>query len=274
MIRSVQAKNFNAVPYLEGSDLMRTHPEVQFSSEKPNVIYGANGAGKSALLKALAYHTLSYLTGVSSFDDHYVGGFNDFWTQAHKWRDEYSFLDGLNVNCDHSPAFYYRPGAIPGDESSIASSMICGYFAEAREYGNKTDKKSSGQKCHVLMENINAILDGAGELPKRGYVNWSWGKELKQQDQYQNVKAEFLKKRHANDGATPVMLLDEPEQSLDARAEALLWKKIANTDVSRVQIIAATHSLYPLMHPEKFNLIEATPGYMQEVCDAAGLVTG
>jgi predicted ATPase len=60
-------------------------------------------------------------------------------------------------------------------------------------------------------------------------------------------------------------MMDEPEQSLDAKAEMLLWGQIAKADCDKVQVIVATHSLYPLMHPELFHLIEAVPGYAQEV---------
>jgi predicted ATPase len=59
--------------------------------------------------------------------------------------------------------------------------------------------------------------------------------------------------------------MDEPEQSLDALAELVLWRQIAAADMSKMQVIVATHSLYPLMHPEKFNIIEAVPGYSESV---------
>lgn len=67
MINSVSAKGFSAVPYLEASLLMQNHPTLHLSGEKPNAIYGANGTGKSALLKALALHTMSFYFGQKLF---------------------------------------------------------------------------------------------------------------------------------------------------------------------------------------------------------------
>jgi predicted ATPase len=59
--------------------------------------------------------------------------------------------------------------------------------------------------------------------------------------------------------------MDEPEQSLDAWASATLWSRIAEADCAKVQIVVATHSWYPILHPEAFNIIEAVPGFLEEV---------
>ena len=65
--------------------------------------------------------------------------------------------------------------------------------------------------------------------------------------------------------AVPLILMDEPEQSLDARAEGSLWAAIANADCSTMQIIVATHSLYPMLNKDKFNIIETETGFVAEV---------
>lgn len=277
MIKNIRATVFSAVPYLESSLLMQAHPEgIVFSTDKPNVIVGPNGAGKSALLTALALHTLSFQAGVSAFDDNYTGRGRErdlYWSkEGYSWNREYTYLPGLTCDSDLGPAMYYRPGHIPGGESFIAAAMMSGYCEQARNYGELTRHKSSGQKSQAVLQKVEAVLAGDHSELGYQYMHWSFGKELKNLEAQRwsgdyEYHAETLKKLYGTipAGAIPVLLLDEPEQSLDAKAEALLWKKIAEADMSRVQVIVATHSLYPLMHPEKFNLIEAVSGYAQEV---------
>jgi len=62
-----------------------------------------------------------------------------------------------------------------------------------------------------------------------------------------------------------MILMDEPEQSLDVKAEAQLWSSLSKADCAKMQIIVATHSMYPLLHKDNFNLIEAEDGFVDEV---------
>lgn len=277
MINNLKVENFKAVPYLETSLLCKAHPDgFQFSSEKPNVIVGLNGAGKSALLQTLALRTLSFYIGESAFDDQYVlsNEARTFWSdEGASWRHEYAFLSGLTCETDDAPALYYRPGHIPGNDNSIGASMMCGYSKQARSYADLVDNKSSGQQSRALLGKlVNALTGDASEM-RYQYVNWRAGKERKDLERSKfhvcdfEYQFEILKKQFdtPTPDARPLILMDEPEQSLDARAEALLWGQIAKADSSRVQVIVATHSWYPLFHPETFNIIEAVPGYLQEV---------
>ena len=276
MIRHLIAREFKAVPHLETSLLMQAHPEgVKFSQEKPNVVVGPNGAGKSALLKALSLETLTHFTASSSFDDKYTGlDSKELWEQVGGkwWSNEYTFLPGLQCDSDKAPALFYRPGHIPGNYEGVTHAMMCGYFEQARSYGELTDDKSSGQQAQALLENIRGVFEGDFAGLGYGYANWRFGKKPRELERGQHhcdfdYQAETLRQLYGSPAtdARPVVLMDEPEQSLDARAEALLWNLIAKVDCSRVQVIVATHSVYPLVHPEKFNLIEAVPGYADEV---------
>lgn len=275
MITHLQAKEFGAVPYLEGSSLMQAHPKgVRFSTSKPNVIVGENGAGKSAIMRAMALQTLSFYTGTSAFDKSYLTSneAKDYWRTDCQWRHEYTYLPGLTVKSDRAPALYYRPGQIPGGECSITHAMMTGYFDEARAYADLTENKSSGQQGRALLGEILAVLSGQAAVPAIGYANWNFGKEIKklangsnQFHGYYDYQAEILKEQYQpQEGALPLVLMDEPEQSLDAKSAAMLWQHIAQTDCSKVQVIVASHSWYPFLHPEQFNLIEATPGYLDE----------
>ncbi|MBC8737231.1 hypothetical protein F6X40_10470 [Paraburkholderia sp. UCT31] len=276
MIRHLFARGFKAVPYLETSLLMQTHAEgVAFSEDKPNVIVGPNGAGKSALLTALSLQTLTYFSGVSSFDENYTTGVDagGFWEQVgSRWSNDYRFLPGLTCDTDKGPAMYYRPHHIPGNDNDVTTAMMCGYSKQARAYEEKVRHKSAGQQSQALLEKLNDVLDGDVSGVRYQYINWRHGREVCEFERGRYVcdfeyQAEILKREFGNvaGDAKPVLILDEPEQSLDARAEAVMWGKIAKVDTARVQVIIATHSLYPLMHPEKFHIIEAVPEYVKEV---------
>jgi energy-coupling factor transporter ATP-binding protein EcfA2 len=278
MITSLKVKGFAGVPYLETSALMKRHKgKVVFSTDKPNVIVGPNGAGKSALLSALALETLTYFTGESSFSPDYIDE-RKFWTPESDWKEpyRYKFLPGLTCESDKGPAFYYRPGHVPGNDRCLTTAMMCGYSEEANRVYELTKEKSSGQQAQALMQKLLGALSGTQPLPEYYYTAW-WrgGKEVKDPDSLRGgpyigespYKTEALKARYANVPADArlVILADEPEQSLDALAQLKLWNRVAAADCSKVQVIIASHSLYPLMYPEKFNLIEAVPGFIDEV---------
>lgn len=273
-----KVKGFKAVPYLEKSAIMKAHPAgISFSQDKPNVIVGPNGSGKSALMTALAMRSLSFYVGESSFDDNYVtsNDSKDFWTDTEpSWRHQYEFLSGLNCVTDDGPAIYYRPDHVPGNHvDGMHALMMGGYSDRANQYFRDAENKSSGQKSQSLLKKSVDLLSGKVTQLEYLYTNWHYGKTLKELDfgarhvaSYER-HAEHLKKQFGSvsPDAKPVLLMDEPELSLDARAEGHLWRQIEKADCSRMQVIVATHSWYPLMHPEAFTLIEAVPGYIKEV---------
>lgn len=290
MITSLTVKDFKAIPYLETSSLMQSHPKgLKFSVTKPNVIVGPNGSGKSALLETLSIQTLSWFSGQSTLDDAFVVGrdSDSLWDRERPYGNDYEFLKGLTVKTDNAPALYYRPNHIPGNEDNVATAMMCGYFDEAKEYGRLTDKKSSGQKSLAILERVNALLSGKTKSLKYRYMNWRAGQELRDFGDRRSsggnfnnpmrwdYTAEILKQRVKDvaSDAKPLLLMDEPEQSLDAMAELQLWRGIESAQMDDVQIIVATHSLYPLMFPNNFNFIEAVPGYIDRVQDLMS-VTG
>ena len=279
MLRTLQAKDFAAVPYLETSQLMTHHQGVvSFSLDKPNVIIGPNGSGKSALLTSMALRFLTYYFPRSSLDHHYIDTFRNsgIWTEGHD-KKTYArvalYLPGLVVDTDSAPAVYYRPNHLPGNEPDIAHAMLTGYFEEAREFGNLTDKKSSGEQCRALLQSLVKVLQGKN-LPKEYLaVNWRHGREVREVSRTSYVGDipyrvnALLELTRFKRGALPLVMMDEPEQSLDTLGEMQLWEHIAKANCSKMQLVVATHSLYPLVHPEKFNIIESVPGYMQQVLE-------
>lgn len=279
MLSELNANNFAAVPYLETSSLMKTHgKKLMFSTSKPNVVVGPNGSGKTALLDTLAIRFLTYFSGESTLDRRYVLDVDarTWWTKSHIGTDEYVWLNGLTCQTDNAPALYYRPSHVPGNEPTIADAMMGEYWEQAQEYAKLVERKSSGEQNQAILARIIQALEG-GELPTTyAHMNWDFGSSARDvskldtfaygRDAY--LKAEILKALYRPaSNAIPLILMDEPEQSLDVKAEAQLWSSIAKADCRRMQIIAATHSLYPLIHRNSFNLIETEAGFVDAVLE-------
>lgn len=68
---------------------------------------------------------------------------------------------------------------------------------------------------------------------------------------------------HFNETGKPLVIMDEPERSLDGLQEMKLWKAIL--DSKTTQVIVATHSIFPILHPTLFNLIETENGYIKRL---------
>jgi ABC-type cobalamin/Fe3+-siderophores transport system ATPase subunit len=279
MIESLSVKDFTAVPYLETSQLMQNHGgKLRFSMTKPNALVGPNGSGKSALLQALALRFLAFQTGESALDGKYISGHDAdcYWFKENYWGHDFQYLKGLTCKSDGAAALYYRPGHIPGNEDGITEAMMMGYFEEAKAYARLVEKKSSGQQAQAVQLKIQELL--AQPEPKLAFkfMNWSRGTvplDLDRRDSFgrsaasdNDYKAEVLRALTSQKESTvPLVMMDEPEQSLDALAEMKLWTQLRGVDSTKVQLIVATHSLYPLLNPKHFNLIETVPGFIKEV---------
>jgi ATPase subunit of ABC transporter with duplicated ATPase domains len=242
MLTELRTNEFTAIPYLETSSLMRTHgKELRFSRAAPNVVMGPNGSGKSALLNTLAVRFLTYFASQSTLDRRYLLDVDSraWWSRTRERRDEYVWLKGLDCKTDNAPALYYRPGHVPGNEPTVADAMMGTYWQEAQEYAKLVERKSSGQQNQAVLGKIVEALEGK-ELPTQyAYMNWDFGTEprdpgkLRAFDEAADMahKAEVLKALYRpKDGAVPLILMDEPEQSLDTKAEAQLWACIAKAD--------------------------------------------
>jgi ABC-type cobalamin/Fe3+-siderophores transport system ATPase subunit len=279
MLAELSVDDFAAIPYLETSSLMKTHRKrLSFSTLKPNVVVGPNGSGKTALLDTLAIRFLTYFSGESTLDRRYVLDVDAraWWTRSGESTDEYVWLKGLRCKTDNAPALYYRPAHVPGNEPTIADAMMGAYWVQAQEYARLVERRSSGEQNQAVLGKITRALEGA-ELPATyAYMNWEFGTTARDVSKLDTFvygrdaygKAEVLKALyHPAPNALALILLDEPEQSLDVKAEAQIWSCIAKADCRKMQIIAATHSMYPLIHRDHFNLIETEAGFIDDVLE-------
>lgn len=283
MIEHIKFEGFQAVPYLESTLFMQAHNNaLAFSKEKPNVIVGPNGSGKSALLTALSMLTLTYYTDTSNFDRGYLAmqDADLFWLdpEPERWRRNITFLKGLSARSDMAPALYYRPNRLPGNEEGLTHSMCMGYSEQAHSMIAMVHNKSSGQRSQNVQVLLREVLQG-----KRLKYTWNhWGARkvpldippgvyTGDGDAKHNALLAYFSTR--NEDGVHTILLDEPEQSLDARAEIELWHALAETNPALNQIICATHSIYPMLHLDKFNVIETVPGYVESVLSLLGGAT-
>ncbi len=279
MLTELSVDDFAAMPYLETSALMKSHgKKLSFSRLKPNVVVGPNGSGKTALLDTLAIRFLTFFSSESTLDRRYVLDVDAraWWTKSRKAPYEFAWLKGLACITDNAPALYYRPGHVPGNEPTVADAMMGEYWEQAQEYAKLVEGRSSGEQNQAVLGKITEALQD-GKLPMRyAYMNWDFGataRDITKLDTfvYGNdayARAEVLKAIYRPaPNAVPLILMDEPEQSLDVKAEAQLWSYIAKANCEKMQIITATHSMYPLIHRNSFNLIETEPGFVDEVLE-------
>jgi hypothetical protein len=282
MLKALRVRGFAAVPYLEDSALMRSRAgTLTFSLERPNVVVGPNGSGKSALITALAIRYLTYFSDRSAFDRKYLLDVEarTWWSRGGTRGEEFVWLAGFDCETDNAPALYYRPGHVPGNEPTIADAMMGVYWEQAKAYARLVERKSAGEQNQAVLDSLLDAIDGR-DLPKEyAYMNWEFGPSPADARRRHDLEdpPDMMPKARALEaalrparGGVPLILMDEPEQSLDALAEARIWAHVARSDCRSVQMIIATHSLYPMMHRDRFHLIETQPGYVDDVLGLLG----
>lgn len=216
-----------------------------------NILWGANGSGKSTVLKVLAraFHCeqgyVPRVTETSVSDLFEIVRFG-------KQEDNRRVIDSTIIDHDGQPVRFFDP--------SVQVGIIGGGFDfDFGEEGilNAVSKESAGQKTMRRFDGIvNQIL--SADVPevkwnmRPGSVNELWGNRLR-------IVEEMLK--GSGEKGPPTILLDEPERSFDYRHQLIIWRFIRSL-ATRVQFIVASHSFFALDLPEA-NYIEMTPDYMQ-----------
>lgn len=210
-----------------------------------NILVGANGSGKSTIIKACAAHSSVVDEGWSRLliplEASGFGGDPQFPdAYAHKlgfkaevaWDGEMSYLQ----NTEHSDV---------KDASTPEKIML------------KLSGASSGEYRMEMLH--KAIKDFAGHhLPKfempAGPANDAWKTCYQKQLDY----IATLKKT-----GRQTLLLDEPERSLSVENQLMLWAETIPFLTQHCQIIIASHSVASLFY-DKANIIETTPGYVEK----------
>lgn len=261
------------VPHYTQTELFKNNPTIKLSTEKVNVIVGPNGSGKSSLLQMLGDRFFATTAGVTSADRNYCDRFdypNLFTNKKVSYRNDQVFAEGLSFEGSLSGlAYYYHPEFKPGNYDMLTAAMMCGFSKEVEVYRAATRHKSSGQQKSALL---NAILKHVTLFQSQNQVlnknRWSGSltasTEMPWNASESDVRRNIICQHLPTEFTEMLVLLDEPEQSLDTVSELRLWDTLINKDPA-AQIIVATHSLRPFMLADQVHFIEAVPGYVKSV---------
>ena len=270
MIKSVTIRDAGNAPYAYIADIpaLKEGTTIEF---KPgiNIIVGANGCGKSTLIKTIATYLLcgngcmKTPTGYNSVRD----AAND----RHLWNPLRSekLLDGVDVVHDYNGvAFILRNSyEMEGDEAlRDMDSFKSAYTRRVSSMGENTmfsiqtlfDVMFADKGVEYLafpIANLKKIMDNAGDV---------WKERLK--------KLLLYYKRNQVTDLTPedfqyTVLMDEPDRNLDIYNLDQV-ADILSQDKEMTQLIATVHNpllIARLSQKPNVNIIEMTEGYVNSV---------
>lgn len=229
-----------------------------------NILWGANGSGKSSLLQALGRLTHCVQGGASTVNHHSVGELFEAYRFS-EGRDFQAIKKAIKFDHDGQAVRFFDP--------STAVGLVGGMAAFDFDFGmeglqNVMFKGSAGQTTSFRFDRLlGQIIQGVTPEIKRDVTadksNSHYSPRVK-------LAEEFLK-GHGKKGQ-PTILLDEPERSYDLKMQLAVWRLI-RAYASQVQFIVASHSLFALNLPEA-NYIEMEPGYLQTSRQVLNLLSG
>lgn len=294
MIDSLTFKRLDesALPWADNLGYFKSAPRTEF---KPglNIVFGANGSGKSTVLQLLATSLAALQGGTSVVTSDWMRGLFGFRG------------NGLNLPCDvvhdGQPVMFFDARA---REGLMGGSFDDDFFDLG--VANALSKGSTGQLglqrldrvLQVLLKKQDAEAPPPVAAPKPEPKPASRGKTLKDLERRGGAKSlvpqgfpkqvEWRVPREGYNESSAARLalveellrakrpvgpktfiLDEPESGYSLPWQARLWEILSNIDPERHQVIVATHCPFALCIPGA-NYIEITPGYLLE-CQAAML---
>ncbi len=236
------------IPHWPQVAFLRGRQSIEF---KPglNVVIGDNGSGKSTLITALA--TLLHCR-------------QENWPRVTTesllaFNRPNGLADGLLLEHDGAPARYmgtdHDVGLTPDAKFIRATSSVL----DTRRLEIKAlNRMSSGQATLVQLgrfmraepKKVRTSIKERDRLPSEMQVVY-------------DVATESLTNVVKRRGALkePVVLLDEPDISMDFAKQALVWKQIRQLAESYTQVIVASHSPFAVKAPGA-HYIETAPGYL------------
>ena len=270
MIRSVTVRDARCAPYSYVADIpaLKEGTTIEF---KPgiNIIVGANGCGKSTLIKTIATYLLcgngcmKTPTGYNAVGD----AVND----RHLWdpTEGEKLLDGVDVAHDYNGVAFILRNSYEmeeGDALRDMDSFVSAYKRRVSSMGENT-MFSIQTLCDVMfadkgveylafpVANLKKIMDNAGDV---------WKERIRQLLQYY--------KRNQVTDLTPedfqyTVLMDEPDRNLDIYNLDQV-ADILSQDKEMTQLIATVHNpllIARLSQKPNVNIIEMTEGYVNAV---------
>lgn len=270
MIRSVTVRDARCAPYSYVADIpaLKEGTTIEF---KPgiNIIVGANGCGKSTLIKTIATYLLcgngcmKTPTGYNAVGD----AVND----RHLWdpTEGEKLLDGVDVAHDYNGVAFILRNSYEmenGDALRDMDSFVSAYKRRVSSMGENTmfsiqtlfDVMFADKGVEYLafpVANLKKIMDNAGDV---------WKERIRQLLQYY--------KRNQVTDLTPenfqyTVLMDEPDRNLDIYNLDQV-ADILSQDKEMTQLIATVHNpllIARLSQKPNVNIIEMTEGYVNAV---------
>ena len=270
MIKSVTIRDAGCAPYAYIADIpaLKEGTTIEF---KPgiNIIVGANGCGKSTLIKTIATYLLcgkgcmKTPTGYNSVRD----AANDM----HLWdpTETEKLLDGVDVAHDYNGVAFILRNSYEMEEGEALRDMDSfksAYTRRVSSMGENTmfsiqtlfDVMFADKGVEYLafpIANLKKIMDNAGDV---------WKERLK--------KLLLYYKRNQVTDLTPedfqyTVLMDEPDRNLDIYNLDQV-ADILSQDKEMTQLIATVHNpllIARLSQKPNVNIIEMTEGYVNAV---------
>lgn len=270
MIRSVTVRDARCAPYSYIADIpaLKEGTTIEF---KPgiNIIVGANGCGKSTLIKTIATYLLcgngcmKTPTGYNAVGD----AVND----RHLWdpTEAEKLLDGVDVAHDYNGVAFILRNSYEMEEGEALRDMdsfVSAYKRRVSSMGENTmfsiqtlfDVMFADKGVEYLafpVANLKKIMDNAGDV---------WKERIRQLLQYY--------KRNQVTDLTPedfqyTVLMDEPDRNLDIYNLDQV-ADILSQDKEMTQLIATVHNpllIARLSQKPNVNIIEMTEGYVNAV---------
>lgn len=262
MIRNIKVQSGFAAELPQIKDRIFT-----FVDDRINVLYGANGTGKTTLLRIVAGYT-----GINTTDPRNGGGWSKSPRFAYGTTPKYprDFTGNTIGNCVATVGWSGQP--VFFNTASLSDTAQLTHFSGMDDSPDGiTDigmqiaiingKRSEGE---MRLLNIKRVAEALKkDPPKLAGDNKAYCEYVK------GLRSKYPQQ-------SMVILWDEPDRSLDVLKQKLFWTTfIPRLHLFGVQVIISSHSpiLACITHPF-YNIIEMETGYVSQVREALSSVIG
>lgn len=219
--------------FLKNLNFFKKTKEIKFT-DGVNILFAPNGAGKSSLLKMLAYSLACEQGGISKVTDQWRF---DIMSGLISSDQKGTILDGINIFHDGKPAVY----ADARKKVGLNVKMELDDDFQKEGLDELLEKRSDGFKTINRTKRVFQYLDDFKSLPKE--MEYKYNKD-KLPECFKAVLEGKIPK------GKPTILMDEPESGLSAIFQGNFFSNLGEQkNFNKFQWIIATHSPFVLLLP-------------------------